>query len=634
MTGILFDDRSADRREQDADGGFAVPDMSTVAVMRRILRDHVVPRLKLVLLTVLAMTFAAAGTGALPFLMQFAADEIFIAKNETFLLGLPPVIIVVMVARSWAEYFARVSQGYLSNRIVADLRSQLFEKLAFADVGWLQSTHSGRFVSVFMNDVTTINTAASQTITAVVQNFMQVVFLCGAMIWMDWRLALITLAALPLGGWFVRRQKTRARQSVSSALQEVGALGTIVSETLKSIRVVKAYHRESHETNRARHIIERTLRHMMETVRTRAASGPITEALGGVGIAAAIFYGGWQGISGNVTLGHFMGFMTAALLVYQPVKALASLHNQLIEGTVAAARVFAILDQDQRVTEVPDARPLVLAGGALRFEGVTFGYEPDQPVLKNFDLDIPAGTRVALIGASGAGKSTVINLILRFFDPQQGRVLIDGQDVRTATIASVRLASALLTQEPVLFDDTIKANIRYGSEDASDEAVIAAAQAAAAHDFIMGLPNGYESRVGEAGQLLSGGQKQRIAFARAMLRSAPILLLDEPTSALDGEAEARIQEALETLLEDRTVIVIAHRLSTIRKADLICVMDGGVIAELGSHDELVASGGLYARMMAGQGHSAQGAAVMLVDDAAVARAAIESAADRTRAAQA
>lgn len=600
MNRIFFDDRSRGGADETTDAGFPVPDLPLSAVMRRILRDHLAPRWKLVALSALAMAFTAAATGALPFLMQMAADEVFIAKNRNLLVWLPPMVVAVMLARSAAEYFARVSQGYLSNRIVADLRSQLFEKLAFADIGWLQSTHSGRFVSVFMNDVERVNTAAAQSLTAIAQNALQVIFLAAAMLWMDWLLAAIVLAALPVGGWLLRLQRGRARRSVSSTLKEVGALGSIVSETLGSIRVVKAYHRESHETNRARVVIERTLRHMMETVRTRAATGPITEALGGVGIAAAILYGGWQGIQGGLTLGHFMGFMTAAMLVYQPVKNLANLHNQLLEGTVAAARVFAIIDHDQRVVEAPGARPLALAGGAIRFEKVSFGYEAGNPVLTDFDLDIPAGTKVALVGSSGSGKSTVVNLILRFFDPQSGRVLIDGQDVRGATIASVRLASALLTQDPVLFDDTIRANIRYGSEDAPDEAVEAAARAAAAHDFIVGLPRGYDTRVGEAGQLLSGGQRQRIAFARAMLRSAPILLLDEPTSALDSETEARIQEALDTLLEGRTVVVIAHRLSTIRKADLICVMDRGAIVEMGRHDDLLARGGAYARLYGGR----------------------------------
>lgn len=600
MSPIFFDDRTFVRSKDLEDGPLDERNHSTLKILRRILRDHVIPRWKLVSLTILAMVFAAAATGALPFMMRDAADQIFINKNQAYLYALPPLIILVMVTRSAAEYFARVAQGYLSNRIVADLRGQLFEKLAFADVGWLQATHSGRFVSVFMNDVNVVNSAATQSMTAIVQNSLQVLFLAAGMIAMDWVLALIVLSALPVGGWLLKLQRGRAKQSVSSTLHEVGALGTIVSETLKSIRVVKAYHRENHETLRARGIIDRTLRHMMDTVRTRAASGPITEALGGVAIAAAIFYGGWQGLHGTLTLGHFMGFVTAAMLVYQPVKSLAGLHNQLLEGTIAASRVFAILDKDQKVVERDDARPLNLAGGAIRFENVTFGYDTEKPVLRNFTLDVAPGTRVALVGPSGAGKSTVINLILRFFDPQSGSVSIDGQDVLGATIASVRLASALLTQDPVLFDDTIMANIRYGSEDAPDDEVHAAARAAAAHEFIIALPRGYETGVGEAGQLMSGGQKQRIAFARAMLRDAPILLLDEPTSALDADSEGKIQEAMDTLLADRTVVVIAHRLSTIRKADIICVMDGGQVVEIGSHDELIGRGGLYQRLYSSQ----------------------------------
>lgn len=599
MKSIFFESRSGGRPEDRGEVSAGLP-LEPAAVVRRILRDYVWPRRALVAVTILAMAVAAGATGALPFLIQRAADEIFVAKNAALVYGLPPVIIAVMLGRSAAEYVSRVAQGFLSNRIVADLRNELFRKLTFADVGWLQGTHSGRYAAVFMNDVAVVNAAATQSVLGIVQNGLHTLFLVIAMVSMDWLLALIVLSVLPLGGWLLQLQRRRAQSSTTSQLQEVGALGSAIAETLKSIRVVKAYGREARETERAVGIIERTMEHSMTAVRTRAASGPITEALAGIGIAAAIFYAGYQGVNGSLTLGHFMGFVTAAMLLYQPLKTLATLHNQLIEGSVAATRVFAIFDEPKAVTEAPDARALAVSAGAIRFDKVTFGYEAGQPVLKEFSLDIPAGTKVALVGPSGSGKSTVMNLLLRFFDPQEGRILFDGQDIRTATIASVRGASALLTQEPVLFDDTIEANIRYGSEHVDRAAVEAAARAAAAHDFIVELPKGYATEVGEAGQLLSGGQKQRIAFARAMLRDAPILLLDEPTSALDAESEAKIQEAMDTLLAGRTVIVIAHRLSTIRKADMICVMKDGSIAELGSHDELVARDGLYARLQRGQ----------------------------------
>ena len=583
-------------RREGADAPLEGERISTGAAVSRIFRHYVMPRFGQVILTSLTMAFVAAATGAIPFRMQNAADLIFKDKNEFVLWALPPLVIIVMLARSAAEFFARVSQGQISNAIVAELRKQLFRKLANTDIGWLQSTHSGKLVSVFMADVEMVNQAAAQTIQGLAQNGLQVIFLASAMIYMDWKLGAMVLAALPLGGWLMRLQRRRAHRSVVSTLNEVGHLSAILSETLRSMRVIKAYNREQEETARAERVIVRTMQHQMETVRTRAASGPVAEALGSIAIAAAIFWGGWQGIYGSLTLGHFMGFMTGAMLIYQPVKSLASLHNNLIEGTVAAGRVFAILDRADAVAEKPGALPLPKNGGAIRFENVTFGYGPDATVVRDVSLDIPAGARIALVGPSGGGKSTILNLLLRFFDPQSGRILIDGHDIRDVTVASVRLSSALLTQDPVLFDDTILANIRFGSENASDEDVITASKAAAAHDFIIELPDAYQTRVGEAGIMLSGGQKQRSAFARAMLSKAPILLLDEPTSALDADAEARIQTALDTLLEGRTVIMIAHRLSTVKRADLICVLDQGEVVERGTHDALLARGGVYARL--------------------------------------
>lgn len=582
---------SDDPRRAWADGGDSG---RTRDVVMRIVRDFVWPRRALVGRAFVAMVFVAATTGALPFLMQVAADDIFVAKDRTVLYVLPLVVIVVMALRSAAEYLTRMTEARISGEIVAELRSRLFARLASADLGFLQATHSARFVSVFASDTLIVNNAASQTVTAMARNALQALALVAAMLWLDWVLGILVLAALPLAVVLMARQRKRLTRSVKTALTGSGEIAQQVAQMLQGIRVVKAYDQEAEEAVRAGRMIERTRRANLATQRTRALTGPFTEGLSGIGFAAAIFYGGWQGIEGRLSLGDFMGFMAAAMLIYQPLKQLAGLQNVLNEGVVAARRVYAILDTPPTVVDRPGARRLDASGGGIRLEGVSFAYDPGAPVIDDVTLDIPAGCKVALVGPSGAGKSTLINLVLRFYDPDRGRVLIDGQDVASATLASVRAASALLTQDPVLFDDTVRANIAYGCPGAGEDEVVAAARAADAHDFISALPRGYDTPVGEAGGLLSGGQKQRIAIARAMLRRAPILLLDEPTSALDAGTESRVQAALDGLFEGRTVLMIAHRLSTVKRADLIVVMDRGRVVETGSHDSLLASGGLYA----------------------------------------
>ncbi|AXS39473.1 ABC transporter transmembrane domain-containing protein [Breoghania sp. L-A4] len=587
-------------RKDAEDDRYIGADYHVPETVRRIFKEHVAPHWKVLSVALVTMTFVAATTGALPFLMKNAADQIFVGKNTSMLYMLPLIVIVVMAVRSAAEYVSRVTEAFIAGRVTTDLQKQLFETLALADLGWLHGTHSGRFVSVFMNDVGLVRSAAASTLTAMVKNLLSVFFLVASMLYMDWLLTLLLLIVMPLGGWLLRFQRKRMKQSVNRSLQGVGDLGRIVAQTLAGIRVVKAYDQETRELERAETIIERTFEYGMQTQRTRAATGPITEGLSGIGFAGAIFYGGWQGIHGGLTLGDFMGFMTAAMLVYQPFKSLASLHNTLMEGVIAANRVYEILDRKSMVQTPPDATPLAAPGGAITFENVTYAYEPGKPVLIDFSLEIPAGSRVALVGPSGAGKSTVLNLVPRFFDPESGRVLIDGEDIRDHTLSSVRRASALLTQDPVIFDDTVGGNIRYGSPDASQEDLEEAAQAAAASEFIAALPKGFDTEAGEDGNRLSGGQKQRIAFARAILKNAPIILLDEPTSALDAAAEAKVQDAMDTLLQGRTVLMIAHRLSTVKKADKICVMDAGRVVEVGSHDELLARKGLYASLHAAQ----------------------------------
>jgi subfamily B ATP-binding cassette protein MsbA len=565
-------------------------------LVRRLLKECMLPNWRLIVVSILAMVAMALTAGALPFLIQQIGDEVFVAKDPTLLFVLPAAVLFVMCFRAGADWVASVSDAQLGARIVAGLRLRMFETMAGADLAWLQQSHSGRFVSAFVNDTLIVDRAATKVLTTLFKNALSVVILVGAMIYMDWRLSLLVLIGAPVAIFNLYRQRKRIKRAVGRSLKEYGDLSSMVTQTLQSMRVVKAYGQEENEARRFGRIVQNVSKYLVRTQRSRAKVGPVSEAMIGVGLAAAMLYGGWQGIYGDVSLGHFMGFLTAAMLAFQPMRSLAAAHATLSEGLLASARVFAIIDHASRVTEIPGAKPLKVTNGAIGFRNVSFSYQGSNVVLSDFNLEVGAGQKIALVGPSGAGKSTVLNLILRFFDPTGGSVVIDGQDLRTVTLRSVRAGSALLTQDPVLFDDTIAANIAYGSEHASEEAIHAAARAAAADDFIRRLPDGYETRVGEAGGRLSGGERQRIAFARAMLRNTPILLLDEPTSSLDAESEAKMQEAMDRLLIGRTVVMIAHRLSTVRKADMICFMEGGRVVETGTHDELVARRGRYARM--------------------------------------
>jgi len=474
----------------------------------------------------------------------------------------------------------------------------MFAHLMRADLAYFQTTSTGKLISRFNNDANMLRASVSNGLTGIAKDAVTLLFLVGLMFYQDWRLALIAFVVFPAAVLPIIRIGRRIRKVSANTQAQMGELTTILDETFQGARHVRAYGMEDYEIGRARNAIEAIFRLVHRAGRVRAGTHPIMEALGGIAIALVILYGGSQVIAGVTTPGTFFSFITALLLAYQPLKSLANLNASLQEGLAAAHRIFQLLDLEPEIRDRPGAVALERVRGAVRLEDVSFGYERDQAALDRVTIDIPAGKTVALVGPSGAGKSTVLNLIPRFFDCDGGRVTVDGNDVRDVTLASLRAAIALVAQDITLFDDSIRANIAYGRPGATEHEIEAAARAADAHGFITALSEGYDTHVGGRGMKLSGGQRQRIAIARAMLKNAPILLLDEATSALDSETERQVQQALAGLMRGRTTVVIAHRLSTVTAADLIYVLDGGRVTETGSHAELLAAGGAYARLYA------------------------------------
>ena len=581
----------------------------SAALVWRLARDFMRPHLRRILFAFLLMGLAAASTAGRAWLMEPVLDRIFVAREGSLLLLIAGGALALALVKGLADYGEAVLMTRVGQRVIADVQIALFARLMRADLSYFHAHPSGTLISRFTSDAALLRSAAANVLAGIGKDAVTVVFLVGVMFYQDWFLALVSFFVFPLAIRPIVAIGRRIRRVTANAQTEIGEFTTLLSQTFQGARHVKAYGMEQYEERRAAGLIERLFALIDRGTRTRSRASPMMEALGGTAIAVVILYGGHQVISGARTPGALFSFITALLLAYQPLKSLANLNASLQEGLAAAQRIFEVLDVEPKIRDMPGARPLHIAGGEIRFDNVRFGYLPGTAAIDGLSLTIPAGHTVALVGPSGAGKSTMLNLIPRFFDIDSGSIAIDGQDVRGVTIASLRRAIALVAQEVSLFDDTVHANIAYGRFGASAAEIEEAARAAAADGFIRELPQGYDTMVGEHGIRLSGGQRQRIAIARAMLKNAPILLLDEATSALDSESERQVQRALNTLIRGRTTLVIAHRLSTIQGADLICVVDRGHIVETGRHPELLARGGLYARLYAMQFAEQRAAAV-------------------------
>lgn len=576
--------------------GVATPAPKSPQIVRRFATTWLKPRWPEMALAGLCAVLVAGLSAVLVWLLDPALKYVIGAHRQDAMLALPLAIVVIGVMRAGAQIAQATLVNRIGHSIVGKIQLALFGSLIRADLARLRQAHSGSYLSSVLYDATLVREGLTNGVINYTQNFLTVLAMFVVMGREDWVLTLIVLATVPVAALTMRNFSKRTRKAASGAMNETAALSTAVLESLDGIKVIKIDGREVFEDARVREVVERRQKHIIKGANARAGAAPAVEALGAAMIAAVIAYSGLRGLGFN----QIATYLTAFLAMNQSLRQLANLQTVITEGTAALGRLLQALDIQPEIADVPDAKALVVKDAEIAFEAVSFAYAPDAPALAEVSLSVRRGETIALVGPSGGGKSTALNLIPRFFDSTGGSIAIDGQDVRGVTLESLRKNIALVTQEPFLFDDTLVANIAYARPDATREEIEDAARAAAAHDFILDLPNGYDTAVGEAGARLSGGQKQRIAIARAFLKNAPILLLDEATSALDAESEIKVQEALERLMAGRTTILIAHRLATVRKADCIYVIDRGRVVEAGAHEALVRQDGLYARMARAQ----------------------------------
>ena len=570
-------------------------------ILLRLYIQYVYKHLYKLILALILSFGVASGTAAIAWLLDPAVKKIFIEQDNTMLLLIPIAIVLAFCTKGLSLFFARTILIRIGNEVVKSLQMKLSSCILKSDIHTIESKHSGKYIAHVFYDTGQVNQLVSSGILNIMKDSLTLIVLVALMVYQNWKLALFALIMMPLAVLVAKSLGKRMNKAVSESAKIEGNILSYFTEIIKGSKLIKIYQQENLELERSNKQlnIRMNIQNKIGFIIIRAT--PIMEVLTGIMIAGFIYYSGTMIATGEMEINNFFSFLTAMMLAYQPIRSLATIHMLFNQGAVGASRVFEIIDAEPSIKETDSAPDLSIKKGDIKFQNVSFSYPKTQAeAIKNINISIDGGSIAALVGHSGAGKSTIINLLPRFYDPKKGEVSIDGQNIDSITLSSLRKSISMVSQDIILFDDTVRANIAYANMSASKEQIKKACDYAAASDFIEELPNSYETIIGENGVRLSGGQKQRISIARAFLKNSPIILLDEATSSLDAESEEKVQTAVMNLTKNKTTLVIAHRLSTIIRADKIIVMNQGKIVETGTHSELIKNSMIYKNLYSKQ----------------------------------